>query len=165
MWSSRRVIRAPCWSPDPPPAMTIQYLWHNTVHMYVLYCMYCMYCIVSQYMIQYMWCNFLVDLPPALSCIVYFKLLRIVTHQQQCAHLVRVRLTMEFGDVLDGWKPIFSLGMRLYSLWSQNLIFINFINSLVIEVGNSDALWTSGFIILKRYSWVSLFHTLGNLNL
>ena len=23
-------------------------------------------------------------------------------HQQQCAHLVRVRHTMEFGDVLDG---------------------------------------------------------------
>ena len=53
-----------------------------------------------QYMIQYMWCNVLVYLPPALSCLVYIKL--------WCTNSYRTS-----SNVLTwwGWGTLWSLEM------------------------------------------------------
>ena len=105
-----------------------------------------------QYMIQYMWCNVLVYLPPALSCLVYIKL--------WCTNSYRTS-----SNVLTwwGWGTLWSLEMSWmdgnqysplgydYTLFDPKT-YVRTISgqkklilSLVIEVGNSDALWTSGW--------------------
>ena len=118
--------------------------------------------------IQYMWCNFLVDL---FICHQHYLVLCILRYNVQIVAPPAAMCSPGEGEAhygvwrCPGWKPIFPLGMRLHTPWSQNLRE-DHIRPKEINIQFSN--WGGQFwcpldiklAILRPHSWVSLFHAL-----